>query len=621
MKKPSQVEISPHFSCLRLILYALLTSGILPSAYSQPESFQKIWVLLSYHQGNPWEDEIIKGIQSVFGEDQAIELIYDYLDAKHDHSDEYYEHLVESFRLKYAAQTFDVVLCCDDFALTFYLSHYKRFFPHVPVVFCGVNFLEFHPLDRFSNITGIVETPEYQKFYEIIFQLHPAVKDYYIFYFAPPDEEIIRFFEIAIKERGGKVQTYHNIPHDDFLNELKRIPSKCIVLLGNTPPELWIPYQENQHNLYRCNSPIYMDWIGMNDWNRNVRRGILGANVLSGSAHGQQVARLVSRILHGEQANDIPISHQSPSVPYFNYEQMKRYGIRESLLPAESIVQYKIEPFYITHKYLFLGILVCLILETAIIVGLFLNLARRKRAEREKSELEEKLRQSQKMEAIGRLAGGIAHDFNNLLTGILGYSGFILRQYPHDSFLQNSAKQIRDSGERAASLTRQLLAYSRKQIFDVRIININDTVQNMEKMLRPLIGEDIEFITILDPNLSNIKADPTQIEQIILNLAINARDAMPTGGKIVLETRHHRFQQAYQQADAQISPGDYAMLSISDTGVGIEKKNLEKIFEPFFTTKEMGKGTGLGLSTVYGIVKQSQGFIFVYSEKKQGNHF
>jgi two-component system cell cycle sensor histidine kinase/response regulator CckA len=239
----------------------------------------------------------------------------------------------------------------------------------------------------------------------------------------------------------------------------------------------------------------------------------------------------------------------------------------------------------------------------------------------ERVALEERLRQSQKMEAVGRLAGGVAHDFNNLLTVILGYSQILAEGVPAGSRLADSTAQIKSAADRASGITRQLLAFSRKQVLSPRVINLNEIMLNLDSLLRRLIGEDIEVLTAPSNDLGSVKADPGQIEQVIMNLALNARDAMPSGGKLTLETSNARLDESYAQGHQPAEPGRYVMLAVTDTGHGMTPETQARIFEPFYTTKEVGKGTGLGLSMVYGIVKQSGGYIWVYSEPDRGTTF
>ncbi len=236
----------------------------------------------------------------------------------------------------------------------------------------------------------------------------------------------------------------------------------------------------------------------------------------------------------------------------------------------------------------------------------------------QRQQLEEQLRQAQKMEAVGMLAGGIAHDFNNLLTIITGYSQLLLGNIPQTDSNRTAVEQIMKAGDRAAALTRQLLAFSRRQVLQPKILDLNVLVSGLAVMLRRLIGEDIDLRLVMGPELGRVSADPGQVEQVIMNLALNARDAMPQGGMLTIQTANTELEEGYGGTHLAVRPGAYVMLSVTDTGHGMDAETQSRIFEPFFTTKGQGQGTGLGLSTVFGIVKQSGGNLEVISEPGQG---
>ncbi len=245
----------------------------------------------------------------------------------------------------------------------------------------------------------------------------------------------------------------------------------------------------------------------------------------------------------------------------------------------------------------------------------------REQAERALRQSEEQLRQAQKMEAVGRLAGGVAHDFNNVLSVILGYAEFLLAELKASDPLRKDVQEIHDAASRAARLTSQLLMFSRQQVVEPRVVNLREVLTSMDKMLQRILGEDVEFVLVQPMSDSRVTADPSHIEQVILNLVINARDAMPTGGKLTIELTDVELDENYAQSHLPASRGPHVMLAVTDTGTGMDRATQARIFEPFYTTKEQGKGTGLGLSTVFGIVQQSGGSVWVYSELSHGTTF
>jgi PAS domain S-box-containing protein len=249
------------------------------------------------------------------------------------------------------------------------------------------------------------------------------------------------------------------------------------------------------------------------------------------------------------------------------------------------------------------------------------EITERKRAEEIRTQLEQQLLHLQKLEAVGQLAGGVAHDFNNLLTAILGYAGMALAALPADHPASSDIQGIQNTVQRAANLTRQLLAFARRQIINPQIVNLNDIVLNINNMLTRLIGEDIKLTTTLAPDLAPVKADPGQLEQVLVNLAVNARDAMPNGGELIIETANVTLDHQFARRHLEVTPGEYILLAVTDTGTGMTEEVKARLFEPFFTTKEVGKGTGLGLATCFGIVKQSGGHIRAYSELGEGTTF
>jgi two-component system cell cycle sensor histidine kinase/response regulator CckA len=260
-------------------------------------------------------------------------------------------------------------------------------------------------------------------------------------------------------------------------------------------------------------------------------------------------------------------------------------------------------------------------LEYPTCIGVVADLTERKRAEKALGEMERQLRQAQKMEAIALLAGGVAHDFNNILSVILSYAGMLLNETQPGDPMRESLEEIRQAGQRAAVLTRQLLLFSRHKVVEPTVLDLNQILTGLDKMIRRIVGEDVELVLAAEAQVGRVIGDPGQIEQVVMNLVVNSRDAMPTGGKLTLETANVTLDQTFSDHHLGVKPGSYVMLAVTDSGIGMSKETQARIFEPFFTTKETGKGTGIGLSMVFGIVKQCGGSVWVYSEPGIGTTF
>ena len=307
-----------------------------------------------------------------------------------------------------------------------------------------------------------------------------------------------------------------------------------------------------------------------------------------------------------------PFKDVTVSRDAFRELQEKDY-VRYEDLPLETHDGRLINVEFVSNVYL--------VGKTRVIQCNIRDITERKRTEEQRKKLEGQLRVSQKMEAIGILAGGVAHDFNNLLSVILSYTEFAMKALREGDPLKDDLLEVKKAGDRAAVLTRQLLAFSRKQLLQPVPLNLNHVAEGVEKMLRRILGEDIDYVQVLAPDLGVVRADPGQIEQVLMNLAVNSRDAMSEGGKLTIETSNVELDEEYAAHHVGVKPGPYVQLAVTDTGCGMDEQTKSQLFEPFFTTKEKGKGTGLGLSTVYGIVTQSGGNIWVYSELGLGTTF
>lgn len=374
-----------------------------------------------------------------------------------------------------------------------------------------------------------------------------------------------------------------------------------------------------------CGTPVALIAVTENDRLLVAGRHGTGAMELPGSAepvtHTLTQADIVEVSRHGS-ADALPLSLDGPPIQFYAGAAIRAAGGQP--LGLVCVMDHQARPLSADQR----AALMTISRQVSAQLELRRHQAEYERAQQERQQAEEtlkqrdeQLRQAQKMEAIGNLAGGIAHDFNNLLTVITGYSELVLKKLPETDPQRRKLEEIKKAGDRAAALTQQLLAFSRRQILQPKVVDVNAIISGMASMLQRLVGEDIHVNIALAPDVGRVKADPGQLEQVIMNLVVNARDAMPTGGKVTIETVNVNRVPVFSNKSDASTTRPYIMLAVSDAGTGMDEATRARIFEPYFTTKAAGKGTGLGLSTVYGIVKQSDGEILVYSEPGHGATF
>jgi signal transduction histidine kinase len=621
-----------------------------------------VLVLHSYHTGYEWTDSLDAAIRRRLQESPyEFDIRVEHMDTKRHASAAHLDRFAAFFASKYGAHHFDVVIVTDDAALDFAVKHHRSLLHGAKVVFCGVGDpARAHSVPR-DSFTGIVERFDFSGILQAALALHPGRRQVLVIGDNTNVGEVTLRNAAEIASRRPDLEFHYldgkAVAFRDILATVRRSGDQTVVMASAFVLDrdgTYYPRDEANRLIAAASpAPVYSPSVSQ------LGQGIVGGSKNSGTTDGRLVAQLALDVLQGRPPARIPITEELNEEPVYDDRQLSRWKIDRTKLPANAEIVNRPEPvvdFYTRYRPWLLGGLAFTVFQTGVIGALVVAVTRRRRAEAriqqqaealrsanqdlaranaslhseigerlraeaEKEQLNLQLIQSQKMEAIGKLAGGVAHDFNNLLSVILGHVEFALDALPVESPLAGDLREVQTAGNRAATLTRQLLAFSRKQFLQPTLVDLNEVTARIEAMLRRIIGQDVCLVRVCDAGLGLVRADEAQVEQVLLNLVINARDAMPDGGQITIETAHADVTQDQITVIGVPKPGRYVRVSVTDTGIGMDEDTLSHAFEPFFTTKAAGRGTGLGLSMAYGIVKQSGGGIVVDSRPGDGARF
>jgi two-component system cell cycle sensor histidine kinase/response regulator CckA len=599
----------------------MAVSGPAP-AFAQSDA-RGVLMLNSYNLGYTWSDELTRGVRvGLEASSLPIDLSVEFLDARR-RGEERYPQMRALLDERYTPANTRLVIAADDPALEFLVDRAPDLLPSVPVVFCGVSDGALVARLSRARFTGVRQVLTLAPYLDLGISLH-APRRIFVISDGTLTSRLHRQAVEAYDRQGGPPMTHldgHDLSLDEIVAALRRdtTPRDLVFTTSFTLDRAGQSYNAREGLARIAAASAAPSYSAMSS---EVGQGLLVSGVNEGFQHGLATARLALAVLRGRSPAQVPIETATWVGFQFDYQQLARFGVDESRLPAAAIVVGRPRSFYRDNRPLIWTVTLFIVGQSGVIAMLTWNVLKRRRAERELARTEADLRHAQKMDAIGRLAGGIAHDFNNLLTVINGHA-MILRETLGeilDRDAATSVEEIEKAGNQAAGLTRQLLAFSRKQLLQTRVVNLNRVVGDLESMLGRLIGERIALTTALDPDLRNLTIDPGQIQQVIVNLVVNARDAMPEGGRIVIGTRNASVSPSATGPEI-FGGGSCVVLTVSDNGEGMSPQTRAQIFEPFFTTKPEGKGTGLGLSMVYGIVRQSDGRVEVESEPGQGTTF
>ncbi|WP_321473411.1 ATP-binding protein [uncultured Paludibaculum sp.] len=631
---------------LACVLLQLLFPSFCHPAERPP--LKHLLFLNSYHEGYHWSDELLRGVRSALeGQPFQVEVWTENMDMKRQSGPRPLMNLRTYLERKYRGRKLDAVVACDDDAIRFALDNDRNLFGGAPVIFCGLNDWTVADEARRLGFTGVLEDFAIGAILDLATRLNPNARHVWVVNDnSPAGWQQKRSFQQIAKQRPRMRFDFldgSELSLDEIVTAMGRVNAGDLVILTAFAHDRtgdYLDREESQRRIAQASAgQIYSPSIS------SLGQGILAGNDNAGFQHGALTGRKAVQVLRGDPIDSIPIEKHTRERYVFDYDQLAKHRIDMGLLPAGSRVIHRPSSFYTENRTAIWIAFAALMVESAIILFLLVNIRRRRAAEnalarkaeelsaanrdllaemdeRRKAEgrvrtIQEQFWQSQKMEAVGRLAGGIAHDFNNLLTVIGGYGRMILEGIQPESN-QGRVEQMVKASDRAAELTSQLLAFGRKNVIQPKAISLNDVVTDNSGMLQRIIGEDIKFSTELQDGLAAVMADSGQISQVLLNLAANARDAMAANGEFRIETSVVFLGRDYALEHADVEPGRYVQLAVSDTGCGMDEETRQRSFEPFFTTKPVGKGTGLGLSTVYGIIKQAGGHLWVYSEPGKG---
>ncbi|MBE2213990.1 MAG: response regulator [Opitutaceae bacterium] len=592
----------------------------------------EVLIINSYAPGYAWSDDIFAGVISVLRREfKDIEPIVQYLDARRFPETERDGWLLADIRHKVERRPPRLVVTVDNAAFEFMLSHRAVIAPEVPLVFGGLNRFTPELIAGHGDITGVSEETDYSGTFRLITALRPGARRVLVLSNRSPSAiESRRVFEsfAPLYAHRFAFEYFDDWTNEQLFTRLGRLGPEWVALVLDVTKDAAGEDNYNNTGFYERmrrepSVPVFINSrppgvrdVAVEPWDT------IGGGLVVADLHGAEVGRLAVRVLRGEAAGSIPVVRYSPQRLEVEYTQMKRFRIPLAQLPPGTWVNNAPVDTVAINRMRIVQVVAVLVVLCVIIVVLSLNILWRRRAERALRQAEEHLRASQKLEAVGLLAGGVAHDFNNILQVIRGHAGFLREALPATAAQEREDVQtIEHAAERATQLTRQLLAFSRKQALNVGPVDPNALVNDMVKMLRRVLGEHIELRVTPLPEPCLLTADRGQLEQVILNLCLNARDAMPGGGRIGIELKRVTIEQADLGERGDLKPGPHLVLTISDTGAGMSPEVRRRIFEPFYTTKETGKGTGLGLAVVYGVVRQHEGAIRVYSEVGKGSVF